>query len=175
MPPFLMGMSAKLIALAVAVVFVFGGGFWTGHRIEADKLDRFKTEVADARAEADAKALALQKQYDDLASSAAQADQQKQAAIQAALSQQKKEIASHVPPIRACVPIGLLRVLRGAELGLSASGVPQPAGKSDDACSTVGWPRLAAAIITDLATARANAAQLDALTGYMRTAKASAK
>lgn len=160
--------TVKLIAIAAAIFALVAFGAWGQHKIDADALDRLKAQYAQAQAAAASAALAKQQRYDADAVTAAQQDQQKQLALSSDIQRSQQEIIRYVPKTRSCVPVGLVSVLRSA-IGVSVN-VPAAAGKSDDACSSVGWPDLARGVIDAFGRARANSDQLNALEAFINQA-----
>lgn len=174
----MMSIFASLLSSASGILVVlgvlagsFGLGMFEEHKIGVGQIDKLKLEYAQAQAKAIADAAAQQKRFDTLAVGSAQAEGAKQASIVTLSRKQQLEIPHYVPVIRACVPVGLVRVLHAAATGVSTADVPLAPGKSDDACSAAGWPDLARAIVADFGTSRQNATQLDALIDFMRKAK----
>ena len=163
------GSSAKLIAILAAVLGLIALGAWGQHKIDADKVDRLKTQYAEAQAAAVTAALAKQRQVDQAAQDAAA----KEIAGQQALASNLKLELSHEPVVktiaRDCVPYGFLRLLDGAATRRPSSGLALPAGKSDDACAPVTWAAVGRSIVANYYTAHANADQLNALIDLLLT------
>jgi hypothetical protein len=163
--------SGLLVLLSV-VGGLLGLGAFEQHKIDADKLDKLKASYAQAEQIATAQAAATQKQIDDQAASAVQAEQVAQTDLSSSL---QKELAN-APIIHTvasnCVPYGLVRVLDAAASGRLSTSLTLPAGKSDDACSPVTWAALERSVVSNYYTGLANAEQLDALIAYLKKQQA---
>ena len=161
--------SGVLAILAVAGGLV-GVGALEQHRIDAGTLLKLEQTYKDAQAKAEAEAAAKQLAMDQEALAAAGQEAQAQAKIAATLQQELLNAQKHISVSRitaSCVPYGFVRVLYAGSHGVSADSLTLPAGKSDDACSPIGWLDMASAILHDYGQARANGAQLDALIGLL--------
>lgn len=169
------GSTFKLVAILLAVFALVGAGAYEEHQVDLGTINGLKAQYATDKAAAISAAMLQQKRYDTDAIAAAGAERDQQAALASQLQQNQQEVVRYVPTIKSCVPLGLVRVLRAAAIGVSTGNVSLPAGKSDDACAGVEWPDLARSIISDFGTARANAVQLNALIGFMRKAQGEAK
>lgn len=174
MTAFLGSATLRLVAILIVVLGLMGAGAYIDHRLEADKYDRRVAQDAQAQAKAVSAALELQRKLGADAVAAAQAEAATQSRLSTEADLHQQEIVKYVPVTRVCVPYGLVRVLNAAA-GLPAASVSRSAGKSDDACAPVSWRDVARSIIADYATGRANAAQQDALIGFLRTARGEVK
>lgn len=157
--------TVKAAALIAVVLAIFGGGFKAGWDWEATVLWKERAANAQALAKAAAQAAAEQKSLDDAALDDASREAAAQSARVAQLSR-NLEAARHAPVktiTRSCVPLGLVRVLDGAAFGRDPASLALPAGKSLDACASLGWRDLVGVIVGNYGTARDNAGQLDAL------------
>lgn len=161
----------KVIAILVVIAGLIGVGAYGQAKIDADNVDKIKTEYAQQQV---AIAVANQKQqdkYDADAAAAAKAAIDQQTQLTTEFSTHEQEITRYVPVTHACIPLGLLRVLNASASGLSLPAVPNTTGKSDDACSTVNWRDLARPIIAGFDACRSNAIQQNALIEFMRQAE----
>lgn len=167
--------EVKLVAMALVILGLVFGAVHVTRKVDAVKYQKLELAYQAAQAKAVAEAMAQQREFDDLASKAARDDARKQAAVVANVKQQLAEVKRHVHAISAtghCITYGLVRVIDAAVHGVSASDLPLPAGKSDDACAPVSAADLARSIVDNYGTARANASQLDDLEAFSRAAKA---
>ena len=158
--------ASGVLALLAVVAGLIGVGAFEQHKIDANQLTSLKARYAQASAVALAKGAAIQQANDERAIAAASAEAAVQQTLAAALQKELADVKAHVTvrTIAAnCVPLGLVRVLYAGSHGVDANSLPLGAGQSDDTCSAVGWPELAAAIIHDYGQARANGEQLTAL------------
>jgi hypothetical protein len=167
--------TAKLVVILVIVAALMGSGAALMHKLDANKYTSLELQYAKAQDAAVAAAMTRQHQYDADAIAAAEAERDKQTTLATELQGHQQEVVRYVPVIQSCVPYGLVRVLRAAAIGVPAGNVSLPAGKSDGACTSLKWPALAGAIVSDFGTARANAIQLNALIDFMRKTQAEAK
>lgn len=168
----------------IAIIVAFIGGVALGgglmHKFDDGRYQRLVAQ--DAKHEAAAVTAAAKD---------AKASQARQDAITAAstateaVAQQRivthtltltKEITRYVPQqiAVACVPVGVVRLLDGAAIGVDPAQLPDPAAQPDDACSTVTTADLAAGVIANYGAARANAEQLNALEDDIRQRVAAA-
>jgi multidrug efflux pump subunit AcrA (membrane-fusion protein) len=172
----LIGSLASSVSGLLVLLSVVGGllglGAFEQHKIDADSLDKLKASYAQAEQIATAQAAATQKQIDDQAASAVQAEQAAQTDLSSSL---QKELAN-APIIHTvaanCVPYGLVRVLDAAASGRLSTSLALPAGKSDDACSSVTWAALERSVVSNYYTALANNEQLNALIAYLKKQQA---
>ncbi len=163
--------AIEAIGAAVVALLIFLGGMKAGVDIEADKYDKRVAADAVAQKAAIADAAAKQSGVDQVALKAAADQAQAMSDRAATLQQELADAQSHisVKTISAtCVPYGFLRVLYAGGHGVAASSLALPAGKSDAACSPLGWADVAAAILHDYSNALANSTQLNLLIGAVK-------
>lgn len=174
----LSSLATKAIGAAVIALMIFLGGMKVEHDLDASKYTALELSYQKAEAAAAADAAAKQASIDQaaLAASATAAAQEK--TIETNLQQELSDAQAHlsVKTITAsCVPYGFLRVLYASSHSITANSLAIPAGKSDAACSPIGWADVATAIIHDYGTALSNANQLNALIDLLRKDQATLK
>lgn len=160
------------IALLLALI----GGLVIGtaditHKVDASRYTALQEQIVQAHADALQAALDEQKRQDQISTEAAQREAAAQSALAANTKRQLSEIQKHVKSMAGCPPLGLVRLLDAGAFGVSADSLPLPTGQFDLSCATVDWPTLARSVVDNYGTARANAEQLDALSGFYRSAK----
>lgn len=165
------GLRALSIAAAVAFGLGAAGGGYITHAVDQHKYDQLVIDHATAQAKAVAAAREDERKTAKLSSDNGQ---------KAAVADQKivyrtntiiKEVPTHVTPqtdARVCVPVGLVRLLDAAALGIEPSDLVLPAGQSDDTCSAVKASDLARSVARNYGTARQNAEQLNQLIADIR-------
>ena len=159
----------EAICAGVVALGLFVGGMVTDHKIGADALDKLKAQYAQQLATATAQAAAEQKRNDDAALAVAQSQALAQDKIATSIKGVLASVPVHVTvKVMPCISYGFIRVLDAAILGVSPESLSLPPGKSDDTCSALTAPIVAAAIIANYGTARANAEQLNALIALLR-------
>ncbi len=157
------------------------GGFLT-HAVDQNRYDA----LVISHAKADAKAAEASRKAQEAAVAAARATERatavlaQESALRAAAADQKivyrtntiiKEVPTHVTAqtdARVCVPVGLVRLLDAAALGVDPADLVLPAGQSDDTCSSVRASDLARSVVGNYGIARQNAEQLDQLIADIR-------
>ncbi len=166
---FLGGIQTYLIIGAISVAVGVAGGFYAGYRWE---LGTYETLVA-----ADATAVTVAEKTQDtrdkaellLGQTAGIKEGEAQAQIQVVTVTQTKEIPAHVTPIqvtRACLSVGLMRLLRAASGETDPDSLTLAAGQSDDDCSAVSPVTVAGWFTGYAAASEANAEQLNALIAW---------
>ncbi len=162
--------SGILILLSV-VASLIGVGAFEQHKIDANALTSLKAQYAQATAVALAKGAAIQQANDNRAIAAASSEAAVQTQIATDLQKELTDARMHATIVQkispSCVPWGAYRLLYAGSHGGDPAGLGYFAGKSDDACSPIGWLDLAAAILHDYSQARANGEQLNALEGVL--------
>jgi len=161
---------AVLILLVVVAIAAFSASVM--HKVDQAKLLAYQLAVEQQHAAALNAAVALQAAQDAAARDAAVAEATAQQKIIEKTVIQLRKVVVHVPTIRACVPVGLVRVLVAAARGVDPDSLPLAPGVTDDACTTVGWRDLAAWLIGNTGIAQANAAQLNGLQDALRAMQA---
>jgi hypothetical protein len=165
----LLGSSGGMIAMLVVVAGLVGSGAYVMHDVDNAKLEKVELSYKTAEEAAVAAAAAQQKAIDAAALAASSAEAQQQAQFATALQQELSDVQVHVSTkLVPCIPYGLVRVLDAAVLGVSASSLALPAGKSDATCSALTANDLAGSVISNYGSARANAEQLTALQKLLR-------
>lgn len=167
----LSAVATEAIAAAVVALLIFLGGMKAGHDLEADKYDKLVASYATATAQAAADAAAKQSGIDQVALKAAADQAQAQSDRATQLAQELANANAHisVKTITAtCVPYGFLRVLYAGGHGVTTDSLALPTGKSDAACSPLGWAGVASAILHDYNNALANSTQLNLLIGAIK-------
>jgi hypothetical protein len=128
----------QIYAAVAGVAFLLGfGGCWKLRDMMADhaKVQALQGQVKAVQHEA----VQVAKQ-DDVSNTDAAAHEVAAAKIQTQGQALAKEIPAHVTPqmdARFAVPVGAVRLLDAAALGVDVSAVPDPAGKPDDAPSGI--------------------------------------
>ena len=162
---FLGGWQGYLIGgLLIALAAGTGTGYVV-HRMDEATIQQMKAQDATAAQVATAAALVQQQKIESGNEARAVAEANAQQQIVTQVKTVVREVETHVPDIRACVPYGLVRVLNDAALGTDTANQPAPAGQSDDACAPVPWRSLAADVADDYGTGRQNSQQLNDLIG----------
>jgi hypothetical protein len=158
-----------LIAALAVVAGLVGSGAFVEHRIDQGQYASLEASYAKAQTAAEAAAAARQKAMDDNALSASTAETSRQHDMAAATQAQLAYLRQHPVSVGVpCIPLGLVRLLGAAGLGVSPDNLALPAGKSDRSCSAITADDLAQIIVGSYGRARANAAQLDALTVLLK-------
>ena len=169
---YMMSFLSKL----AAIVLAFAGGLCAAHRWDEGDIESLQAKIAtiardDARAEALAVAQAAQrvKQADAISLNAAVAEAAAQQKLTGEKSRLLREVHVHVSSSTSlCIPLGLVRLLDAASLGVDPDALSIPAGQSDDTCAPVTAAHLAASVAANYAVARENAEQLEALESWNR-------
>ena len=162
-------LEIKAIIFALAMGAAAIGGFTLAHRLDAAAYTKLELSYAQAQAAAVAAAAAEQKRLDDIATAAAQREAANQSRIASQAKAALSEVQSHVKVVYVrCIPLGLIRVLDAAALGVTADSLPHAAGNTDATCSKVDAVALARSIVDNYFTSNANAEQLDALIANLR-------
>lgn len=78
-----------------------------------------------------------------------------------------REIPTYVPDTSHCITVGLIRVLDAAARGSDPAAAALAPGQFNETCAGIGSRALAESIVGNYGTARANAAQLTGLQGYV--------
>jgi len=162
--------AGGLVALLAVVAGLIGSGAYVEHRVDTAKLNAVELSYAQAEAKAVAESAAKQKELDDNALAASNAEVVAQQGIAQAATSQLDYLRAH-PIGSGCVPYLLVRVLDAAILGVSPANLALPAGKSDHSCSAFSYDDLARTVTSNYASARANAEQLNALIALVRKAQ----
>ncbi len=166
MIPGLSTLESMLIAGIVALVIGLGGGGYIAWEIQAGKIETMKAADAEQEDTNVKLAAATQKNLDDNAIAAAQADAAKQKVIAAETHSQIERIPTYVTKYQDahnCVTWGLVRVYDSAAIGTDASTLDIPAGVTDDSCSPIVSSVLAHGIVQNFGQYHALAANHDAL------------
>lgn len=167
---FLGGIQTYLIVGAVTAVVAASGGAYAGYRWE---LSTYEARVA---SDAQAVTLAVQKEANSAAAQAAVSqafavrDQQAKDAINVKTVTITKELPAHVTQVqvdRACLSVGLMRMLRSASTQTDPDTLSLAAGQSDDDCSDVSPVTVAGWFTGYAAASEANAQQLTDLEGWV--------
>lgn len=154
-----LGLVIKLAAGAVAaaaIAFAVGSVVHAFHQVDADKAVIAAARSETASVKATAKANEVQADI-SLNTAAVNSAAQTKIAATAAVIQQKvhKHVQAHSSPgvrdARGCVTYGVVRLHDAAALGVDPDELALPAGASDDTCSPVEDPDLAAAIAANYA------------------------
>lgn len=168
------GLKGIAIAVAVAGLVGFAGGWKLQSDISAGKIHKLELDYKEAELRAVNQAREDQRRLDEIALDAAKRQAATQAALTVKAKRQLAEVSKHVKNRpNNCVTIGFIRVLDAAVHGAIASSLALPAGVSDDSCAPVDAVTLARSIVDNYNTANANAAQLNALTEVLRQMKTS--
>ena len=112
-----------------------------------------------AQKQAVADAAAKQSGIDQVALKAAADQAQANSDRATQLAQELTDAQNHISTktiSATCVPYGFLRVLYAGGHGVTTNSLALPSGKSDAACSPLGWADVAAAILHDYSNALAN-------------------
>lgn len=166
-------LQIRLIAYAVLALTILGAVGYVKYEWDSGRAAKHKLDVVQAQQRAVVAAVVSTDRV------AAQHETQAQATIQTVTRTIVKRIPTYVhvstpgAPV-PCIPWGFVRLHDAAVLGVDPASLPNPAGQSDDACSTITYPDLAARIADNYAAARANAEQLNALEADARARSASA-
>lgn len=165
-------MTLAELKLAVALVAVVGAatvGAYGMRKVDNGRYAMLEASYAKAQGAAVEQAQQQQKRLDDIGRHAAEQETIEQQKLVEALQDQLVEVQSHVKTI-SCpgATYGFVRVLVAEIRGVAANSLPIPAGKSDGACSPTSPARLASDLIRLIYTAKANAAQLNALEDAIR-------
>ncbi len=163
--------SIELKALILAIAM--GGAAITSgvvtHKVDNSRYVALELKYAQAEATAVAAAQAEQKRLDDIATQAAQREAANQSRLAAKAQAALTEVQQHVKVVTIkCIPLGLVRVLDAAALGVTAASLPHATGNSDVTCAKVDTVALARSIVANYFTANANAEQLNALIANLR-------
>jgi hypothetical protein len=154
----------------VTLALGFGGGAYAGYRWEHGALSDLKL------ADANAQVVALDLQH---ASDMRQAKVNQDAAVKEASAQNNlklialtihERIPVFVTPAqdaRVCVTVGLVRVLRAAEDGVTPDTLTLALGQSDDDCADFAASALADNLTARLSVGNQNAEQLNALEAWL--------
>lgn len=164
-------LAAKISAFAIGALLIFGGGVWTGYRIELGVVNGLK--AADAKADL-AAAQALTADISgriDISNIWGSNDASAQPLIVEHYRVITKEIPAHVSDTANCITYGLVRVLNAAARN-EAIAVPDSASESDDTCAPVSWRDFAADITDDYKTGYQNSKQLNDLVGWVAAQEA---
>lgn len=160
----------KLGAAVLAVVGIASAGFYAGYRWE---LGTYETRVAQDAA-AVTKAVQMQaastSAQDAVNTKAAVADQVAQDALNAKTVTLIKELPAHVTQVqvdRACLSVGLMRMLRGASAQTDPDTLALAASQSDDDCSDVSPVTVAGWFTGFAAAAEGNTRQLTDLEAWV--------
>lgn len=165
----LSSLEIKAIAFLVLMAGAAIGGFTLAHRLDAAAYAKLELSYAQAQAKAVADAAAEQKRLDDIATEAARAEATNQRRLASQAQAALTEVQNHVKIVTIkCIPLGLVRVLDAAALGVTASSLPHAAGNSDATCAKVDTVALARSIVANYFNANANAEQLNALIDNLR-------
>lgn len=163
------GLNPYSIALKVAIAFVIAGlAAFVTHRFDLAKYEKLELQYAQATAKVQAQSYAIATKDMELSVDAAAREATVQQQIAVATITLTKELTRYVTDTIACIPYGLIRVLDAAALGVDPATLSLPAGKSDNSCAPVTSSTLAASIIENYGTARANEEQLKALETFSR-------
>ena len=162
-------LELKALFLALALGAAAIGGFTLAHRLDAAAYTKLELSYAQAQATAVATAAAEQKRLDDIATQAAQLEAANQSRLAANAQAALTEVQNHVKTVYvSCLPLGFVRVLDAAALGVTAASLPHAAGNTDATCSKVDPVALARSIVQNYFTANSNAEQLNALIANLR-------
>lgn len=168
------GLQGYLIVAIVVGLGAAAGGYYVAHKAGEAKIAALELRMATASVKAVKEAAEEQQRLDRIGLDAALALGKTTLAIEVGTVKLVTEIEHHVKVTSIpCVPYGLIRVLDAAVLGYSAESLALPAGQSDDSCALVDAQVLAKSIASNYGTANANAAQLDALSAYVRAVQLS--
>lgn len=159
-------------AAALSLLIGAGTAGWVVYKVEQGTIANMRAADATALAQAVTSAAAHQHAVDTIATVAASSEAQAQAAITTHTVILTKEITRYVPETRACIPVGLVRLLNAAATGGDPAGVNYAPGQLDDACAAVSWRDFAADLADDYGTGHANAEQLNALEAWQRATNA---
>lgn len=113
--------------------------------------------------------MGIQKAADKITLNAAIAEAKAQAAVTARTITLTKEIPVYVTAEaerRACVPVGVVRLLDAFALGVDPATLSGAAADADDACAPIKAADFSARLLANYAAARANAEQLNALIAW---------
>lgn len=166
-------MQLRLILMIAAVLGIAGISALVTHKIENARYVSLQRDYALAQARAIEAVVARQAKTDAINAAATAASAAAQHRIVGVTIRNIQEIYRHDFKTLTldCVPVGFIRVLVASARGASAADLPLAAGVTDDTCTSLGWPALAAAIAADYGAARGNAEQLDALTAAITAAR----
>lgn len=168
--------TVKLIAFLVGAALIALGASIVTHKVDEAKLLKIEAGYKDAQIKAVALAQRVQAAQDKVSLDAAVAEASAQANVVARTNTVTQEVIRYVPIASKCaVSVGFVRVLNAAVLGVSTADVPGPAGKSDDACADADARTLALNIVANYGACNANAEQLGALQGWVRSTIAASK
>ena len=162
-------LELKAILFAIVAGAAAIGGFMLAHKLDAAAYTKLELSYAQAQATAVATAAAEQKRLDDIATQAAQLEAANQSRLAANAQAALTEVQNHVKTVYvSCLPLGFVRVLDAAALGVTAASLPHAAGNTDATCSKVDPVALARSIVQNYFTANSNAEQLNALIANLR-------
>lgn len=151
------------LRLALVLALVAGTAYVT-HRVELARYDELQLAYDKAKSQAVAEAHALQLQEDAAAEAADLANARAQVTILDQTVTLTRQVNHYVPDHSLpCIPVGFVRLLDAAALGVDPASLPLAAGQSDATCSTVNADDLASSVIGNYGIARSNAERLDAL------------
>lgn len=162
-----------LYVRAAIVLAIVVGTAWVTHRVELGRYDALELKYDQIQAAAVTAAQVLQSQEDAAARAADIANASAQQQIISTSQLIVREIPNHVTAQSIpCMPLGLVRLLDAAALGVDPSSLPLAPGKSDASCAPIDADALAGSIISNYGIAWSNAKQLDALNAELSAVKA---
>ena len=165
-----------LLVMLAVVTSLVGAGAYEEHKLDESRLLKVEAGYKDAEAKAAAHAAQVQKSIDDEALAASQAETAAQQSLAAAQQERLANVPAHVQvKYLPCVPLGLIRVLDAAVLGVPADTLALPARSTDATCASIDAVALAKGIAANYSAANANAEQLNALIAFVKTLKGSIK
>lgn len=149
--------------LGIAAVAIFSAV--VTHKVDQAALLKQQTAWKDAEIKAVNLAKMLQGAEDKVSLDAAVAEATAQQKIVTVTNTIVREVPNHVPTSTKCpVTVGFVRVLNDTIfLGTGTTGPTYAPGQPDDACASIDPRALASNIVSNYATAIANAEQLGAL------------
>ncbi len=162
-----LAIKGQLIVLGVSVAMAFGGGY----KLRDLMADAAGKKVAVAATKAANTTTRRVIAAERISAGVGRKAEDRQVEIRYVTKTQIREVPVYVTAEtdRAFpMPVGLVRVFNAAALGVPASTLPDPAGRPDDAASTITASALGETVADDFGTCRADQARLEALQGWVR-------